>query len=302
MMQLKLFRMRSVGVGQGCIELTVNWATLRMEGSGTGRAMNMMHGAFSIGAFAGPFVIGILIGANLSWTLVYRGMAILFVGVLALVVFLPFGALGRDAGHHATDSRRALYTHPAYWLGFFALFFYVGVEMGVSNWIAEYFVASFGASLATGSFMVSLFWGGLLLGRFGVPLLYHGEQRGGVLLSMAVLMSISTIALSALGFLGSAGPTRSVAMLFSALAGLGCSIVYPMVVTIVGTIFTHTQGEAIAFASTGGGVGAFVFPFVMSNIATEWGIQTGFATYAVFSLAVVFLGYRLVAISGGKKR
>jgi fucose permease len=273
-----------------------------MEKSGTGRALNLMHGAFAVGAFAGPFAIGILIGVNLSWTLVYRGMAVLFLGVLALIMAMPFDALGRDTGHKAAGGRRALFAHPAYWLGFVAMFFYVGVELGVSNWIAEYFVTSFGASPAAGSFMVSLFWGGLLLGRFGVPLVYRGERRGVVLLAMSVLMSASIIALSSISFLGAGVTARTAAMVFSALAGLGCSIVYPMVVTIIGSVFVHAQSEAVAFSSTGGGIGAFVFPFIMSNIAAAWGIRAGFATYAVFSVAVVMLNAVLVGLAKKSSR
>ena len=286
-----------IGVGQGCIELTVNWSTLRMEKSGSGRAMNLMHGAFAAGAFAGPFVIGILIGADLSWTLIYRAMAVLFIVILAIMLGMPFSALGRDAGHTATGSRKALYRHPAYWLGFVALLVYVGVELGVSNWIAEYFVTNFKTSAAFGSFMVSLFWGGLLLGRFGIPLLYHGKRSDLVLLLMSVLMSVSVISLSAIGFLGSGETARTISAFFAVLAGLGCSIVYPMIVTMIGSIFPHAQSEAVAFSATGGGIGAFVFPFLMANIAAAWGIRAGFATYAVFSVAVVALSVILIRIS-----
>jgi fucose permease len=291
-----------IGIGQGFIEITVNWSTLRMETSGKGRAMNLMHGAFAVGAFAGPFIIGILMGADLSWTLVYRGIALVFIVPLALTLLMPFSALGRDAGHHNSGSRRALYSHPAYWLGFSALLFYFGVELGVSNWIAEYFVTVFKSSPAAGSFMVSLFWGGLLLGRFAVPLVYHGERRDVVLLSMSVLMSFSIIALSAIGFINTGLTARIAASCFAALAGLGCSIVYPMVVTMVGSIFPHAQGEAVAFSSTGGGIGAFIFPFFMSTIANAWGLRLGFASYAVFSVVVVFLAYRLVELSRDRER
>lgn len=286
-----------IGIGQGFMETTVNWSTLRMETSGEGRAMNLIHGAFAVGAIAGPFIIGILIGANLSWTLVYRGIAIVCVLPLAMTLFLPFSALGRDTGHRDSGGRRNLYSHPAYWLGFAAMLCYVGVELGISNWLAEYFVTVFQSSPAAGSFMVSLFWGGLLLGRFGVPLVYHGEHRDMILISMSVLMSLSIIALSAIGFAHGAYPARVAASVFVALAGLGCSIVYPMVVTIVGTIFPHAQSEAIAFASTGGGIGAFIFPFFMSTIAAAWGLRLGFATYAFFSVMVVILNIILVSVA-----
>ena len=44
--------------------------------------------------------------------------------------------------------------------------------------------------------------------------------------------------------------------------------------------------QAIGFAATGGGVGAFLFPFLMSALAQGWGIRAGFATYAVFGVVM----------------
>ncbi len=279
----------AVGFGQGGIELTVNWSTLRMDRSGSGRAMNLMHGAFAVGAFAGPFVISLLMRAALPWTYIYRGIAVLFALLLVSVFFLPFERLAEKAAA-ASDSSvgrpaSAADGRSAYWFGFFSLFLYVGVEMGVSNWIAEYFVAAFGASPAAGSFAVSLFWAGLLAGRLGVPALYKGNRRDTLLLGAAALMAVSVAALAAIGY---AAPSALVlAAAFAFLSGLGCSVVYPTVMVFVGGAFPGAQSQAIAFAAAGGGIGAFAFPFVMANVAAGWGIRTGFAAYAVFSFAVV---------------
>ncbi len=114
---------------------------------------------------------------------------------------------------------------------------------------------------------------------------------------MSVLMSISIVSLSVIGFLGNGDASRTISAVFTVLAGLGCSIVYPMIVTMIGSIFPHAQSEAVAFSATGGGIGAFVFPFLMANIAAAWGIRAGFATYAVFSIAVVALSVILIRIS-----
>ena len=70
------------------------------------------------------------------------------------------------------------------------------------------------------------------------------------------------------------------------LSGLGCSVFYPAVITILGSCFPYAQGQAIGFAATGGGIGAFVFPFLMSALAQGWGLRAGFATYAVFGIAM----------------
>jgi len=283
-----------VGIGQGGIELSVDWAVLRMEGPGGGRAMSLMHGAFSIGAFVGPLIIAILISAQMQWTLVYRGIGVLFLAIAIFMQFMPLSALGKDKGHAPGKSRRDLFQHPAYWLGFFALFVYVGVEMGISNWVAEYFVSVFGAPIPTGTFMVSLFWAGLLFGRFGVPVLQQIIKREKILIALSLLMALSVFVITIVGFLGSGNIAGAISGIFVIFSGIGCSIIYPNVMSIIGDFFPHTQSEAVGFAAMGGGMGGLVFPYVMSNIAAAWGIRAGFLMYAVFSLVVVGLNIALV--------
>ncbi len=283
-----------VGVGQGGIELSVDWATLRMEGPGGGRAMSLMHGAFSIGAVVGPLIIAILISAHLEWTLIYRGIGVLFLAIAIFMQFMPLAALGRDKGHAAGGSRRDLFRHPAYWLGFFALFVYVGVELGISNWVAEYFVSVFGAPIPTGSFMVSLFWAGLLVGRFGVPFFQATIKREKILIALSALMALSVTALATIGFVSNGQIASVIAGMVVIFAGLGCSIIYPNIMSIIGDLFPRTQGEAVGFVAMGGGLGSFVFPYLMSAVSATWGIRMGFMTYAVFSLVVVALDIALV--------
>ncbi len=294
-----------VGVGQGGIELSVDWATLRMEGAGGGRAMSLMHGAFSIGAVVGPLIIAILISAHLEWTLIYRGIGVLFLAIAVFMQFMPLAALGKDRGHIAGGSRRDLFRHPAYWLGFFALFVYVGVELGISNWVAEYFVRVFGAPIATGSFMVSLFWAGLLVGRFGVPFLQATIKREKIFIVLSVLMALSVIALASIGFMNNGKIASVIAGVLVIFAGFGCSIIYPNIMSILGDLFPHTQSEAVGFAAMGGGMGGFVFPYLMSAVSAAWGIRTGFMIYALFSLVIVALNVSLVraeARAGSEKK
>ncbi len=181
-----------VGIGQGGIELSVDWATLRMEGPGGGRAMSLMHGAFSIGAVVGPLIIAILISAHLQWTLIYRGIGVLFLAIAIFMQFMPLAALGKDKGHAPGKSRRDLFRHPAYWLGFFALFVYVGVEIGISNWVAEYFVSVFNTPIPTGSFMVSLS-GRDSRGALRRSLFQAAIKREKTLIALSALMACSVL-------------------------------------------------------------------------------------------------------------
>ena len=272
-----------IGLGQGCFEVVVNWATLRIDTKNSGRPMNFMHGAFAAGAIVGPFVLGLLMGAGGDWTLVYRGMAVVFLLLTVVLLFVPFHLLAPQPQEETKQAPMRLSTRPAYWFAFLALFLYVGVELGISNWVAEYFVKVFAFTAASSSFMVSLFWAGVLAGRFGVPVLYKGDRHGLLLVAFAVMTMVSVVALALLGFAGNLGFAPIVGALLVFLAGLGCSIIYPVVITLVGICFPRHQSQVVGFAATGGGVGAFLFPFAMSALSQAYGIQWGFAAYGLFA-------------------
>jgi fucose permease len=286
-----------IGAGQGFIEPTVNWCTMRMDERGTGRPMNLMHGAFAIGAVAGPVVLGVAVGAGLSWTLLFRAIAGFFALLALALAAMPFSRLGRPDGREEaapspaaggeSGARARRPASIAFFLGFVCLFLYVGAEMGISNWIAEYFVRIFGAGPAFASLCVSMFWIGLLAGRFGVPALYRGDRPEVVLVASSLLLVASMAALCAIGFASSGAPGAASPLLFpfalTFLAGLGCSIVYPTVISLVAAVCRGSQAEAISLSVSGGGVGLFAFPFLMSWISQAFGIKTGFASYAIIA-------------------
>ena len=298
---VNVFLNLAIGIGQGFLELVVNYATIRMERPGSGRAMNLVHGAFSIGAVTGPFVIGLLLNAALPWAFVYRGIAVIFILFAFTIPLLPLDLIKDGPDKINNKKKVSLVRHPAYWLGFTSLLLYVGVELGISNWIAEYFVTVFFASPAQGSFMVSLFWVGLLFGRIGVPLFYKGERSDVLLIASSLLMTSAIIGLTIVGFLEGGALLVRIASILVALAGFGCALVYPVVITFIGTAFPDNQGVAIGFSSMGGGIGAFIFPFIMSNVSSAYGIRTGFATYAFFSVISVISSLMLVKVVKSKK-
>ena len=284
-----------IGLGQGGVDVGVNSTTLRIDARNTGRPMNLMHGAFAVGAIVGPLAVSLLMQSGLDWTVVYRGMAVIFVLLVVMMAFAALPPVQQEAAEHDETPER-LSANPAYWLSFFALFLYVGVELGVSNWVAEYFVAVFAYSPGASAMLVSLFWMGLLAGRFGEPLLYKGSHPEAALVGFSALATASLVLLMLLGYAVHSEITADISVVLLFLAGLGCSIYYPTVMTLLGKCFPLAQSQAIGFAATGGGIGLFLFPFLMSAIAQDWGIRAGFATYGVFAAAMTVVGVWLAVI------
>ncbi len=285
-----------IGAGQGFIEVAVNWSIVKMAPESSGRPMSLMHGAFSIGAVAGPVAAGAAIAAGIPWGVIYRVLGGCFLLLLATAFLVPGRGLeGADAGSGA-GRRAGLHGEPAFWLGSIVLMLYVGVEMGLSNWMGEFFVSALGTTAASGAFAVSTFWMGLLAGRFGVPLLYKGPRHDRVLDVLGVILGVATAALAVLGYCGGA----AAAFLFSAVAGFGCSCVYPLSMSLVGEAFPEAQGEAMGFASAGGGLGSLLFPLGLACVAKSWGIRAGYL--ALVPLAFSVLGTGLLLSSAIHRR
>ncbi|MEO5615270.1 MAG: MFS transporter [Cypionkella sp.] len=282
-----------IGVGQGCLEVGANWATLRIDTEGKGRPMNLMHSAFAFGAILGPIAVGLLLKAGLDWITVYRGIAAVLAALAILAMPLNMHLASTTPAEPNAAPQR-LRSNPAYWISFVALFCFVGVELGLTGWIAEYFVQVFAYQPSQSAFLVSLFWIGMLAGRLGVPLLYHGPHQGEMLIALSGLATLSTAGLCLLGLTPASGLTQALGLGLVFLAGFGCSIYYPAVMSLLGKRFPLAQSQAIAFAATGGGIGAFVFPFLMSALAQGWGIRSGFAAYVIVSVAMTLAAIGLL--------
>lgn len=280
---LNLLLYLMIGCGQGGAEVVVNFSVVRMEIGGQSRLMNLMHAAFSVGAVVGPYLVIMLMRAELGWQMIYRIMGFVSLIVAGIFWFLPFSRL-TDGAQKADRQVKVknLIGSPVLILSFLILLIYVGSELGVSNWVSEYYVKYFGSSANTGAFMVSIFWMGLLAGRLGASFFYKGSRPEIVALGLAITCTVSlTFAL----FMKS----PIVAGIGFCLAGLGYSAIYPLMMALVGRYFSDAQGAAVGFAATGGGIGSFVFPFIMSTLAQAFGIHNGFFFYIALNILMVGL-------------
>jgi fucose permease len=160
--------------------------------------------------------------------------------------------------------------------------------LGVSTWIAEYFVQVRGSTASLGAFALSLFWIGLLVGRFSLSLAYRGSQQEYIVLGLAVL------AAAALGMVLLVSSTWATAVAVL-LTGLGFSGIYPLCVAIVGRY--HRSGVAVGAVTTGGGVGSFTFPFLMAVLAQTVGIRGGFLFYLGLTIVLVGLAAAIIRLT-----
>jgi len=271
-----------LGVGQGGTETVTNVSVIQMEKEGESRLMNLMHAAFCVGAIIGPFISGMLIATG-RWQVAYRLSSAACLLMAVLFLFLSFAHIRQEKLDTQNGGKTAsILFNPLLVVFFLILFLYVGTELGTSNWVAEYYVEILKSSSSIGAYIVSLFWTGLLLGRLSISFWYKERSQSGLLIFLA---SLCTIAL--LCAISVKNPWLAGFSFF--MAGIGYSAIYPVVMGLVGQHFQYGQSVAVGFVAMGGGIGSFMFPFLMAFISDHLGLRQGFFFYVSVNVLMVAL-------------
>jgi fucose permease len=275
-----------VGIGQGVIEVVTNYETVRLEKKGHNRLMNLLHAGFSAGAIAAPIAIGALLQRGDSWKLAFPASGIVFLlfAFAAATVRFP---LPEHGAHHGASKGLALLKQPLLMLLCLAIIFYVGSELGANNWVAEYFVRVLGAPASTASFAVSALWIGMLVGRLLLSALRNqGRQE-------ILLLALSLFCIAALtGFLSLRGILPAMAVVFA--LGLGYSGIYPLIMTLAGSVFRSSA--AVGMVGTAAGIGSFSFPYLLAMLAQAAGLRAGFLLLGALPLGIAVVSLLLIRL------
>lgn len=213
-----------LGAGGGAVDASLNHFVAAHYAS---RHMNWLHGFWGVGATTGPAVMGLALASPGGWT---RGMLALGLVQLTLAALLwatlslwrrersqpaDPAATGEPPVVFKPVARRAL------WLAPLCFLFYVAAEMGTGLWAASILVNDRGISLAQAGFWVSVYFGSITAGRFGVGLVSErlGNRR---LVRLGATLALAGAALFALP-----GLPALLSLAGLVLMGLGCAPVFP---------------------------------------------------------------------------
>jgi MFS transporter, FHS family, glucose/mannose:H+ symporter len=146
-----------IGFGFGNLALLVNTYTATRPGRTGLGLVNLVNGAFGIGATIGPLLVGVTLGLGYRYLLLALAAAML--------VSLPVLRIARASGQVTPDAGTARLAAPSGGLArpiLFGLmcFCYAGLETGLSSWEAV-FMRGEGYSLSEAASLTSLFWLGL---------------------------------------------------------------------------------------------------------------------------------------------
>jgi fucose permease len=252
----------------GVLEVGVNALFLALYPVGRGRALNIVHVWFGVGALAGPLTIGGLLSTGASWQAITLLTAALVVPVAALAVIARFPPARSPAaeprnngGRRETPAERSLMPFAGLAI---AMGCYVAAEAGVSAWVVRY-LSSAPVSVATGA--LSLFWAGLAVGRLASSRV--ADRFGHVAFSVVLILAGSLLLAAAV--VAPLGP----ALVLYALAGACFGPVYPLIMAVGGDLYPHRLSALSGGLTAAAFIGGLLYPPLIGVLAEPVGIGPG---------------------------
>lgn len=252
----------------GAIDGGVNALFLALHPEQRGKALNRLHLFFGVGAMIGPLAIGQLVAAGVPWQPIVLATAASGFVLAALLVSaaLPAAQPARSrtdgTGEELLRTEQSLLPFAGLAV---AIGCYVAAEIGVSNWLVR-FLSAAPVSVATGA--LGLFWGGLALGRLLFS--WIADRFDPVAFAVACTLAASAALVAAV-----LSPFLPLAVLLFGVAGLWFGPVYPMIMTIGGSLYPHRLAALSGSLTTAAVAGGVIYPPLIGFISEEAGIGVG---------------------------
>ena len=269
------------GLGAGGIDAGINtYAATHWSA----RMVNWSHACYGLGTTTGPVIMTAVLGAHLSWQWGYAlvGMGQLLLALAFMLTHQQWPAATTPTTPSApmtpVTMRRTLCLSRV-WLGMAVFFVYTGLEAAIGAWAYSLLHESRGVAMLTAGRWVSIYWGGLTMGRIAAGLLI-GRLTTDVLLRACIL----AIACGATGLwlnLSSFGNGLSLALM-----GLGCAPIFPsLIATTPARLGTAHAANAIGCQIAAAVLGQSLLPSGLGVLAQVTSLE---------SLAPAFLGTALL--------
>ena len=271
------------GLGAGAIDGGMNGLVLDLYPESRGRALNLLHLFFSLGALASPLVVGRLVEAGAAWQTVILGTALVAVpiAILLAVADLPSGRHARSDG---TASVRVGLSLPIIALAV-AIACYVASEVGVSNWLVRFLET---ASLGLATSALALFWGCLALGRIVTAVLGDRFDHARFAATASLVAAIALVAAVLV-------PSLPASIALFGVVGFAFGPVYPLIMAVAGDLYPARSAAVSGFLSGSAVIGAILYPPLMGFISVAAGLSVAMIGAAILAFACAAVLFTVAA-------
>lgn len=269
-----------LGTTMGLTDVAVNAAAAELEKQRDCQIMSASHGFFSLGAMVGAASSGLFIWMEVGLIAhLFIWSIICFVLVLASGKYLLNGA-------KVQEDTKAVQLPPKAVLSLALIAFCIMMsEGGITDWSTIYLNEGLLASPEIAGLGFAGFSALMAIGRFfGDKLISkYGAKR---LLILSCLLSVIGLAITL-------SDSYLLAIVGFGIAGLGYSVVVPILFSKSAKVKGVTASKGIASVASAGYVGLLVGPVAIGFIANDIGLKGGFIFLMSLTVLALLLSFRV---------
>ncbi len=281
-----------IGMGLGAIELGANAIIISLYRERKGLYLNLMAVMHGLGSLVAPLFAGLLLGISISWRIVYRWDLLLIASFVIIFIFLRFPKSEETTQLDFRHIPQIAFKGQLPWF-YAAITFYVAAEIGMGSWLVTFLQDVRGATVASSTQALALFFGMIMIGRLIGGFFVH---RIGYLRSILFMTIGGILCLIA----GLYGPKEI--SLFLPLTGFFLSIIFPTITAAVSDTHTINANTILGVLFTFAGLGGIIGPWFIGWGSDLFGLQNGFSIVIVFmAILLISVAILIKRISNGQK-
>jgi len=276
----------TLGAGIGIYSSSSSALIMGLYTGKEGGIINVLHSFQSIGAIAGPMAMVYVLKQGWHWRWMYH-VAGIFTLAFA-VIFASFKVeQGKNESSFNYQSIFRLLREKNLILLVLITILGLGVQAGLFFWLVSFLQEVRSFSIFSAALGLSLFSFGMAVGRLLSGWLTAKLGSTNVLLILLITLNLALLLLVKV-------PYDRWPLAISFMAGIGCSGLYPVALSLGKMNFPQLSGTTIGILGTACGVGSILMPWLMSVVSQPTSLKVGFfvsniGAFIAFCLVLFYL-------------
>jgi len=257
-----------IGFGGGILNGATSALVVDIYPAERSARLTLLGAFFGVGAFALPFVLGLLV-ESLGYTAVIAALSAVPALVLAYVLLVRLPSPKQEQGFPLALATRLVRDPTVLLLGLI-LFFESGMEITVGGWTTTYVNDVLALPPDRALYLLSLYWVGMTAARLVLGTTLRRLATGRILLPSFALAfaGASLLLLARSPVLAAPG---------ALLVGAGFAPVFPTVMGLVGDRYPRLSGTAFSLVLVMALTGGTLLPFATGVLSEHIGLRLALA-------------------------
>ncbi len=276
-----------VGFGSGIIESSIGAFTIEFAEEQKAVAMTKLDVYFGVGSMLLPALASLYIYLGV-WNLSFYTVALSTFVLLLFWMRMPADSSAHLHQDQTSTDGAATPAKPKYQAGqfkilsIFVLFFfvYMGIELGMMNFLPSILIESIGISDSAASLSVTFFWGAITIGRLFVGRMAESMSYAPFLIGSTIASMLLIIALALFS---------SPVMMYVLIFGVGFCIsgLFSIALVFANTLMPGMVERTTSTLIAAGGIGGSVLQYMIGWSMDHWSVRPTLWIFAVFALVLL---------------